>query len=279
MKIKRKLLLSYLLIVGLFIAAGVTITYNTMKMAELQSNVKTQIEINDNTYAFQRGLDQKQFGTLMYCTDNSAQGEQIIVDSAAIMVPAQEYLLTALESNGTLLAQFKQAVSLDTYQINGAITQAYTITIGSASAEEKYTQIWGQLTILMAAVAQADQKLADVRSTTAANVASASTEAQNYANISLVIAVAFLAVITAVSVAMSVIMGNRITGPLKKLADIAQKVSLGDMNQRYYLKQEIDVKTGDEIDELVNAFRRMINAFRMTEALSKETEAEEKGKQ
>ncbi len=96
MKIKRKLLLSYLLIVGLFIAAGATITYNTMKMAELQSNVKTQIEINEYTYAFQSGLDQKQFGTLMYCTDNSAQGEQIIVNSAAIMVPAQEYLLTAL---------------------------------------------------------------------------------------------------------------------------------------------------------------------------------------
>jgi HAMP domain-containing protein len=75
-------------------------------------------------------------------------------------------------------------------------------------------------------------------------------------------------------------MGNRITNPLKKLADIAHKVSLGDLNQRHYLKQNIDIKTGDEIDELVNAFRRMINAFRMTEALSKEEpEAEGTDKQ
>jgi HAMP domain-containing protein len=67
-------------------------------------------------------------------------------------------------------------------------------------------------------------------------------------------------------------MGNRITGPLKKLASIAHKVSLGDLDQRYYLKQKIDIKTGDEIDELVDAFKRMINAFRMQEALINEPE-------
>jgi HAMP domain-containing protein len=122
----------------------------------------------------------------------------------------------------------------------------------------------------MGAVSQADVKLAEVRNSTVANVDAATLEAQNYANISLITAVAFLGAASAASVALSVIMGNRITNPLKKLADIAHKVSLGDLNQRYYLKQNIDVKTGDEIDELVNAFRRMVNAFRMTEALSKE---------
>jgi HAMP domain-containing protein len=279
MKIRRKLLVSYLLIVVLFVAAGAAITYNTMKMAELQNNVKTQIEINDNTYAFQRGLDQKQFGTLMYSADNSAQGEQIIVDSAETMVPARDYLLTALQSNETLLAQFNEVVSLDNDQINGAISQVYTIYTNTAlSSTEKYTQIWSQLTALMNSVAQADQKLANVRATTVSNVETASVEAQNYATMSLITAIVFLALISAVSIVLAIFMGNRITGPLKKLADIAQKVSLGDLNQRYYLKQEIDVQTGDEIDELVNAFRRMINAFRMTEALSKD-ETEEKGKQ
>jgi nitrogen fixation/metabolism regulation signal transduction histidine kinase len=125
----------------------------------------------------------------------------------------------------------------------------------------------------MTAVTQADAKLADVRSTTLANVESANADAQNYSNMSLIVAVAFLALISAVSVVLAVVMGNRITGPLKKLADIAHKVSTGDLNQRYYLKQKIDIKTGDEIDELVDAFRRMVNAFRMTEALSNEAEA------
>jgi HAMP domain-containing protein len=204
----------------------------------------------------------------MYSTDKTAQGEQIIVNSANTMVPAEDFLQTALGDNPDLAAKFDAVVQLDSNQINGAISQVYSIYITNSST--KYEDIWGQLTTLMGAVSQADVKLAEVRNSTVANVDAATLEAQNYANISLITAVAFLGAASAASVALSVIMGNRITNPLKKLADIAHKVSLGDLNQRYYLKQNIDVKTGDEIDELVNAFRRMVNAFRMTEALSKE---------
>jgi HAMP domain-containing protein len=277
MKIRRKLLLSYLLIVALFVAAGATITYNTTKMAELQTNVQKQVEINNNAYAFQSGLDQKQFGTIMYSTDKTTQGEQIIVNSANIMVPAGEYLQTALADNPELAAKFNEVVQIDNNQINLAISQVYSIYISNSS--NKYEDIWGQLTSLMTATSQADTKLAEVRATTIANVNAATTEAQNYANISLITAIAFLGAASAASVALSVVMGNRITNPLKKLADIAHKVSLGDLNQRFYLKQNIDVKTGDEIDELVNAFRRMINAFRMTEALSKEGDQPEESVQ
>ena len=89
MKIRRKLLLSYLIIISLFVAAGATITYNTMKMAELQNNVEQQVEINNNAYAFQQGLDQKQFGTLMYGSDNTVEGERIIVNSEDTIIPAK----------------------------------------------------------------------------------------------------------------------------------------------------------------------------------------------
>ncbi len=269
MKIRTKLLLSYLVIVGLFIAAGATITYNTMKMADLQAEMKTQIEINNNAYAYQQGLDQKQFGTLMYSSDNVEQGSNIIVASADTMQPAETYLLSALTSDPALLAKFNEVVAIDRGQINDAITQVYLIYQGNEADSVKYVKIWDQLSILMNAVTIADAKLADVRADTLANVKSATAESQSYATFSLVIAIVFLAVITAVSVLLSMVMGKRITEPLKKLADIAHKVSLGDLNQRYYLKQNLDIKTGDEIDELVGAFKRMINAFRMTEALSK----------
>jgi nitrogen fixation/metabolism regulation signal transduction histidine kinase len=272
-KIRRKLLLSYLLIVGLFIAAGVTVAINTLHMADLQTKVKQQVEINNNAYAYQQGLDQKQFGSLMYSSDNTQQGEQIIVKSADTMQPAETYLLGALANEPELLSKFNEVVSIDTGQINGAITQIYTIY--SSTASNKYELIWNQLTILMNAVTQADSKLAEVRTTTLNNVESATVESQNYANFSNIINIAFIVIISVISVALAFIMGKRITDPLKKLADIAHKVSLGDLNQRYYLKQNIDIKTGDEIDELVSAFRRMINAFRMTEALSQEVEEEE----
>jgi HAMP domain-containing protein len=272
MKIRRKLLLSYLLIVALFVAAGATITYNTMKMAELQNTARQQLEINNNAYAYQQGLDQIQFGTLMYASDNTTEGERIIVASADTMAPAETFLLDALKENSALIAEFNDVVSLDRNQINGAISNVYSLQMGNESSAQKYLDIWDQLTTLMGAVSQADIKLAHVRSVTLANVEQANADAQSYANISLIIAIAFLALITVVAAVLAVVMGKRITEPLKKLADIAHKVSLGDLNQRYYLKQNIDIKTGDEIDELVDAFRRMVNAFRMTEALANEAE-------
>ena len=87
------------MIVGLFVAAGATITYNTLQMAQLQNTAKTQLEINNDAYAYQQGLDQIQFGTLMYASDNTTQGEGIIVASADTMTPAQTYLVSALASN------------------------------------------------------------------------------------------------------------------------------------------------------------------------------------
>src|SRR5512138_2073723 len=113
MKIRSKLLVSYLVIVALFIAAGATITYNTMKMSELQNVVAKQIEINNNAYAYQQGLDQKQFGTLMYSSDNTVEGERIIVASADTMQPAEDYLLSALSTNPELLSKFNETVTLD----------------------------------------------------------------------------------------------------------------------------------------------------------------------
>ena len=271
MKIRRKLLLSYLLITALFIAAGATIAFNTMKMSELQRKVEQQVEVNKNAYDYQQGLDQKQFGTLMYSADNVTEGERIIVSSADLMQKAEDYLLGALATNLTLLAKVNEVVNIDN-QIDNAITEIVTIYNGEANETVKYVQIWDQLSIIMTLTTNADLKLDEVRTTTIANVQNATTESQSYANLSNLVAVAVLVTMTVISVALAIIMGNRITGPLKKLAGIAHKVSLGDLDQRYYLKQKIDIKTGDEIDELVEAFKRMINAFRMQEALINEPE-------
>jgi HAMP domain-containing protein len=272
MKIRRKLLLSYLLIVALFIAAGAAITYNTVKMADIQNKVKLQTEISNNAYAYQQGLDEKQLGTFAYSSGSSQVGEQVIVSAAETMAPAETYLKNALANDPALLAKFNEVVDIDQSQINDAITQV--ISISSGNDANKFVLMWDQLDRLMTQTTTANQKLADVRKAALDNVQSATAESQNYANFSMIISIASIVGIGAVSVALAFIMGNRITGPLKKLSDIAHKVSLGDLNQRYYLKQNIDIKTGDEIDELVNAFRRMINAFRMTEALGKEETGE-----
>ena len=248
-------------------------TYNTMKMTELQTAVEKQVEINDSAYAYAQGLDQKHIGTLVYTMDNPQEGERIMVGSAETIVEAEAYLKTALADDSELMAKFNEVVDLDWNTINPAITEISAIYSSTTlSGDEQVAQIWTQLGILMNAVNQADTKLADVRAATMANVEAATLASQNYASFSSILAVSAIAAMSGAAIGMAITMGNRITRPLKKLADIAQKVSLGDLDQRHYLKENIDIKTGDEIDELVDAFKRMINAFRMTEALINEPE-------
>ena len=275
MKIKQKLLLSYLIIIALFIAAGATITYNAIRMNQLQNNVKQQETINDNAYNYQQGLDRKQFGTLMYSADQEQEGSNIVVASADEETQSQDYLATALTSNLNLLAQFDGVLAIDKNTINPAISQIVTLYNGNLNSSAKYVQIWDQMTNVMNATATADTQLAAIRSNTQTNVQNAVNTSQNYTNFSIAVAVVFIGAITATSVALSIVMGNRITNPLKNLANIAQKVSQGDLDQRYYLKQNSDPKNGDEIDELVDAFKKMINAYRMQEALLKEDEGKD----
>lgn len=276
MKIKQKLLLSYLLITALVVAAGATITYNSLKMAELQTSTKLQQDINSNAFAYQRGIDQKQFGTLMYSADQVDSGVRVIVESATIMDQSQTFLAANLGSNPDLLAKFNEVVEIDNNQINPGIAEIEQIYTSDLNSSEKYTQIWDKLMIIMNATDTADLKLAEVRAITQSSVQNAVNESQNYANLSLIIAVIFIALLIIASVTMSMVIGNRITIPLKNLANIAQKVSDGDLDQRYYLKQNIDLKKGDEIDELTDAFKKMVNGFRVQEALLKGDEGADK---
>lgn len=275
MKIKRKLLISYLLLVALFVAAGATITYNTSKMQELQSTVKTQVDINNNAYQYAQGLDQKQFGTIVYTMKSTTEGEDIMVKSAETLVEASAILQTDLANDPELLAEFNEVVAIDTGRIDAAITQISILMADtSMNPDDQLGAIWTQINVMMTAVSEADAKLEGIRATTLSNVDAAQTASQNYAQFSTILAIAFIAATAAVSIVLAVTIGNKITNPLKKLVEIANKVSLGDLNQRHYLKENINIKTGDEIDELTDAFRRMINAFRLQEELINEPGAE-----
>lgn len=65
------------------------------------------------------------------------------------------------------------------------------------------------------------------------------------------------------------ILATSISRPIKQLTEIADKVSMGD------LETEITVHTNDEINDLAESFRRMINAFKMMVSMQDVTEEED----
>lgn len=256
MKIQRKLLLSYMMIVVLFAAIGAVMTLNTMQMNNLQANVAKQVEIGNYANAYQKGFALREQGLAEVGTDS----EQAIVDTQTgqtLTTATSAYLSANLPLDSTLYSVFQSCNQIDTTKITPAVQEAITAygkgdTATMAAQVEVFDQANRELSANMD-----NFQLLVVENIQAATAASAS-----YANFSVMLSAAGIAVIAVVSIAMALTFGKRLTDPLKKLTNIASKVSMGELNH------EIKFNTKDEISDLGEAFQRMINAFKMTSAMS-----------
>ncbi len=66
------------------------------------------------------------------------------------------------------------------------------------------------------------------------------------------------------SLILAFIMAERLTKPLKSMAEVINKVSRGDINEK------IEVSSKDEVGELAESIKRMVNAYKIVDVLSRE---------
>jgi HAMP domain-containing protein len=69
---------------------------------------------------------------------------------------------------------------------------------------------------------------------------------------------------TLVAILATFVVANSITKPITHLKNVADNVSMGD------LQQTVTITGDDEIGELAQSFQRMINAFKISQALNEE---------
>lgn len=63
----------------------------------------------------------------------------------------------------------------------------------------------------------------------------------------------------------SFFLASSITSPITQLSEVARSVSMGDLKN-----SEVHVMTNDEIGDLAASFNRMINSYKILDALSRE---------
>jgi methyl-accepting chemotaxis protein len=63
----------------------------------------------------------------------------------------------------------------------------------------------------------------------------------------------------------SFFLATSITSPITQLSEVARSVSMGDLRN-----SEVKVMTNDEIGDLATSFNRMINSYKILDALSRE---------
>jgi nitrogen fixation/metabolism regulation signal transduction histidine kinase len=267
MKIRTKLLTSYVLIIAMFMTAGVITLYNINQMSTLQNNVETQIALNNNAYGYQQAVLEKQFGLVVYTQGDNQNGAQIVTQSRSDINTTQAYLIRALVDNPTMLQKFVNAWTVDTAKIDSTASNIVTISnTNNQAARNALYQI--QLSTLTNDVTEFNTKIAEFRNATMTNVQDAMTQSQNYASTAMILSITSFAIASVAGVLLAVVIGNRISNPLRQLTAISEKVSMGELDH------EIKVNTKDEINDLAQSFQRMINAFKVTESLSKETSEE-----
>jgi methyl-accepting chemotaxis protein len=71
-------------------------------------------------------------------------------------------------------------------------------------------------------------------------------------------------IMTLLAIIATFIVAKSIIKPIVLLKDVADKISMGD------LQQKVAINSDDEISELGKSFQRMINAFKMSQAMSQE---------
>lgn len=263
MKIQRKLLLSYMLIVALFVAIGATITYNTMKMNEIQTNVSNQVLIGSYANSYQKGFLLMDLAFQETQTDPEAAA----ADSASgqsLTAATGTYLLDNLPKDSDLYTKFLACNQIYTDVITPALAQA-----SAAYAIGNIAEVNTQMAIVKNGLSALQVDLDNFQLLVVESIQAATAEAQSYANFSVMLSAVGIGSIAVVSIVMALVMGKRITDPLKKLTGIAGKVSMGE------LEHKIDFNTKDEISDLGEAFQRMINAFKMTSAMSEMVVQEE----
>ena len=261
MKIGRKMLLYYLLIVALFASIGAVITLNTMTMNQLQADASKQVEIGTYVNTYAKGIDLKKLAFIEGTVGNEQQSTIDDATASAYITPCEDYLLATLPAGSDQYNTFKQCYDLSRNVITP--TAAEIANIYTNDLTDRYTEVQTTLSPRLAtAYAEIGTNLDALNLAVIESVVASSAQSQSYATFSIMLAAAGISVIAVVSIVLALVMSKRITNPLNKLTGVAGKVSMGELNH------EIKFNTKDEISDLGEAFQRMINAFKMTSAMA-----------
>jgi nitrogen fixation/metabolism regulation signal transduction histidine kinase len=262
MKIGTKMLVSYLIIVALFAAIGTTITLNTIKMSDLQTKAIKQVEIENYAAVYQKGIDLQRVSFLEGKLEDIENAELDKATAKALIEATENYLLENLPEDSKLYEEFKTSYDLMHNTINP--TNAEVENILNNNITSRINEVPTKYMQIQDAYTQISYSMTDFQVLALEQVEASTNEAKDYANFSVLLSAVGITTIAVISVVMALVMGKRISNPLKKLTDIAGKVSMGELDQ------EININSKDEIGDLGEAFQRMINAFKMSNAMNQE---------
>ena len=285
MKIKTKILLSFLMIVLIGVAAlGLTVS-NTMRISNSAKEIAEKASISNRLMEIQHAFSAKSVAEMDFLlTGDPAflelrEGLEAEVDEhLALAVEAaaghEHELLQELRTQLQDEESFHEVEELfNENKREEAILLYARINYGASYSEDFQPSTLpaphGEESKVSVAAASPGEESHDASTLDVDDVISGilrdSDQRQRTSVITSVVA-AVLAV--AFALAAGLFLSRKITGPILQLRDIANKVSLGDLNFTN------TVNAQDEIGELSDSYERMVTAIRFLVTEGRETEEE-----
>ncbi|KCZ72589.1 HAMP domain [Candidatus Methanoperedens nitroreducens] len=259
MKIKYKLLISFFVIVAVFLIAGLAINSNIQEMSFIEKEMSKDFSINQQATNYEKGARQVQVGVFLYAHGSKELGGQLIREGYNLMTSSRNNLKNSLK-DPAMLSDLSDIERLEekVIQVSDEVTKTADVSPGNTALIEQ------NLHTLEGRVEALNLKLSGFIEVTDRAVANSIERSRIHADDT--IKTTYYAVIGSmiVSLILAIFLANRLTNPLRSLTDVANKVSRGEIDAK------ISVASKDEIGELAESFKRMVNAFKIMDALSKQ---------
>lgn len=263
MKIIYKLMSGFILLVLIFGIAGTTVISNLKVIKTANTEVGSDFAINQYATNYERGATKVQAGTFLYSQDSQAMGKQLIDEGKEAMAQNREKLKKVLKDD----ASRNELGELE--RIEGLAMAASDQVVSRVKNPDKDASIQGKhlkqdMHFLEARVDALNLKLGIFVDKTQEEMSSSLKVAQESGDRTTTVTIYAIVISLLIALVVSFVAAKMITDPVKNLTSVANRVSKGDMTEK------VEVSSSDEIGDLAESFKRMINAFKMMEAMSKE---------
>jgi len=264
MKIQYKLIFSFSVLAVIFLIAGVIISANVAGMNALDQKISTELTINQQAIAYQNAARDVQTGTFLYLLGETRMGNQMINEGEQQMVKSRLALSSSLTDPG-MTADLNDTRELERQVLDSSHE---TLSIAAASGPEGDQQIRDRMNALDAMVVALNTRIATFVGMTDRQVSKAINASATNGAATIQMIIVGLALVLILSLLMAIVMARHLTRPITCLTEIADRVSRGELDNL------IEIRTGDEIENLADSFTRMINAYKMMDAMSSMNEEE-----
>lgn len=263
MKIMYKLMSGFILLVLIFGIAGATVISNLNVIKAVNTEVGSDFAINQYATNYERGATKVQAGTFLYSQDSQAMGKQLIDEGKEAMAQNRENLKNILKDDASRndLGELERIENLAMAASDQVVSRVKNPDKDPSIQEKHLKQ---DMHFLEARVDALNLKLGIFVDKTQEEMASSLKVALESTDRTISVTVYAIVISLLIALIVSFVAAKMITDPVKNLTGIANKVSKGDMTEK------VEVSSSDEIGDLAESFKRMINAFKMMEAMSKE---------